>query len=130
MTNTSWTSLIANIQIILSRAGLLTAILIIVNLFFNIVANSGFKYSAVSKDWQHFLAWQVVGNLAGFLTALTLTGLLRFIPLHVAFPLTTGLAVIGVQVVSARLLFNEAVSPAQWAGTALIIAGISLIGGR
>ncbi|MBC7257480.1 MAG: hypothetical protein H5T66_15385, partial [Chloroflexi bacterium] len=76
------------------------------------------------------LDWQVVGNLAGFLGVLSLTGLLRLVPLHVAYPLTVGLAVVGVQVVAAGALFRETISPAQWVGTGLIVLGILLIGGH
>ncbi len=109
---------------------LASAILIGGNLIFNILANASFKLSAASLDWRQFLTWQVVGNLAGFVTVLTLTGLLRFLPLHIAYPVTAGLAVIGVQVIAAVWLFGESVSSAQWAGTLLVIMGIALIGGR
>jgi multidrug transporter EmrE-like cation transporter len=101
-----------------------------VNLLFNVVANAGFKLSALSPSWRGFLVWQVAGNLAGFVTVLTLTGMLRFVDLRIAFPLSSGLAVIGVQVVAAHWLFHEPISPAQWLGTLLVIAGILLIGGR
>jgi len=97
------------------------------NLFFNILANAGFKLSAASSGWRGFLGWQVVGNLAGFITVLTLTGLLRYLPLHVAYPITAGLAVIGVQVVAARWLFGEAISSGQWLGTLLVAIGIVLV---
>ena len=100
------------------------------NLLFNILSNAGFKVSAESRSWREFLIWQILGNLAGLVTVLTFTGLLRYIPLHMAFPLTTGLAVIGVQVGAAWYLFGEAVGPRQWAGTLLVVAGILLIGGR
>ncbi len=100
------------------------------NLVFNIIANAAFKLSAASQNWRSFLAWQIVGNLAGFITVLAMTGLLRFIPLHVVFPITAGLAVIGVQVVAAQFLFGEAVTSRQWLGTLLVAAGIMLIGGR
>lgn len=59
---------------------------------------------------------------------LTLTGLLHYLPLHVVFPVTTGMAVIGVQVVAAGFLFGETIRPAQWFGTLLVIAGIAIIG--
>ena len=104
--------------------------LIASNLLFNILANAGFKASAASPTWQGFLAWQVIGNLAGFITVLTLTGLLRYLPLHVAYPVTTGLAILGVQLVAARWLFREAISPTQWLGAMLVMAGIFLIGRR
>jgi len=97
------------------------------NLVFNIIANASFKASASSSTWRGFLSWQVVGNLAGFITVLTLTGLLRYIPLRVAYPVTTGLAVLGVQIFAARLLFHEPITAAQWLGTLLIAAGIVLI---
>ena len=100
------------------------------NLFFNILANASFKYSALSPGWRGFLSWQIVGNLAGLITVLTLTGLLRLIPLHIAYPLTAGLAVIGVQVVAARMLFAESITTPQWIGTLFIITGIALISGR
>ncbi len=97
------------------------------NLLFNIAAQASFKISADSHNWRGFLAWQIAGNLAGFITVLTLTGLLRFIPLGVAYPLTVGLAVIGVEVAAARLLFHESIAPVQWLGTLLIAFGVFLI---
>lgn len=100
------------------------------NLIFNIVANASFKLSAVSPNWLGFVTWQILGNLAGFVTVLTLTRLLRFVPLHIAFPVTTGLAIVGVQVIAAGLFFHEAISLAQWLGTLLVVCGIVLIGGR
>ena len=119
-----------DVQVLPVRGAITPIALIGSNLLFNIVANASFKLSAASPTWRGFLAWQVIGNLAGFITVLTLTGLLRFIPLHVAFPVTTGLAVIGVQVVAAEFLFHEPISSVQWLGTVLVISGIALIGGR
>jgi multidrug transporter EmrE-like cation transporter len=106
----------------------ITLALVLGNLVFNIAANASFKVSALSANWRGFLTWQVVGNLAGFITVLTLTGLLRYIPLHTAFTVTTGLAVLGVQVGAAALLFREEISLADWIGTALIVLGILLVG--
>jgi multidrug transporter EmrE-like cation transporter len=100
------------------------------NLLFNIVANSSFKASAASPNWRGLLTWQIVGNLAGFIAVLTLTGLLRFVPLHVGYPITVGLAVLGVQVIGASVIFHEPIAPAQWLGTLLLVLGIALIGGR
>jgi multidrug transporter EmrE-like cation transporter len=101
--------------------------LLVLNVIFNILANAGFKFSAMSPNWKGLLAWQVVGNLAGFLTVITLTGLLKHTPLHVAFPLTTGLAIIGVQLVAAKFLFHETITTTQWLGTLLIVGGIFLL---
>lgn len=101
-----------------------------INLLFNIVAGASFKLSATSPNWRGFLLWQVIGNLAGFITVLTLTGLLRHVPLHVAYPVTTSLAVLGVQIGAAALLFHETITPAQWLGALLVVAGILFIGTR
>jgi multidrug transporter EmrE-like cation transporter len=106
------------------------AALVAVNVLFNIVASSGFKMSAASTNWRSFLAWQAVGNFSGLVTVLALTGLLRLTSLHVAYPVTTGLSVVGVQVIAAGLLFREDISPTQWLGTLLVVAGIALITSR
>jgi multidrug transporter EmrE-like cation transporter len=108
----------------------MTAVLTGGNLLFNVLSNASLKASADSRTWRAFLAWQVVGNLTGLVTVLTLTALLRYLPLHVAFPLTTGLTVIGVQVFAARWLFQESIGTTQWVGTLLVVVGILLIGAR
>ena len=92
-----------------------------------IMWSSPVGYSASSSTWRGLLSWQVVGNLAGFVTVLTLTSVLRYIPLRVAYPVTTGLAILGVQVLAARLLFHEPITAAQWPGTLLNAAGMGLI---
>lgn len=97
------------------------------NLACNVFANTSFKFSAMATTWKSFLAWQVVGNLAGFLTVLTLTGLLKYLPLSVAYPTTMGLAILGVQVIAARWIFHESMVPAQWIGVLLIVIGLWLI---
>ncbi len=96
----------------------------------NIVAALAFRYAALSASALSFLAWQIVGNLAGLATVLAVTVLLRFLPLSLAYPVTTGLSVIGVQVVAARFLLHESLPPHVWLGTALIVIGILLVGGR
>jgi len=100
------------------------------NIVFQIIANSGFKRAAAASDWRGFLAWQIIGNLAGLGSVLTITGLLRFLPLSVVFPVTTGFAVIGIQVFAAWLLFHESISSTQWLGTVLVVLGIVLIARR
>ncbi len=101
--------------------------LIVVNLAFNILANASFRISAFSPNWRGLLTWQVVGNLAGLATVITLTWLLRYMPLSVAFPLTTGLTVLGVQLVAASWIFHEPISERQWVGTLVLVIGIWLI---
>jgi multidrug transporter EmrE-like cation transporter len=100
------------------------------NLLCNIAANACFKQSVGGSGWQHLVLWQVVGNIAGLLSVITLTVLLRSLPLHVAYPVTTGLAVIGVQVLAAHALFGESINPRQWLGTLLVVAGIYFIAGQ
>lgn len=104
--------------------------LIAANMLFNVVASACFKLSAGSASVRSFLLWQVAGNIAGLITVLALTALLRHTPLHVAYPVTMGLSVFGVQVLGARLLFHEAIPPARWAGTVLVVAGIALMSRR
>ncbi len=101
--------------------------LILVNLAFNILSNASFRVSAMSEGWRGILIWQVVGNLAGLVTVITLTWMLKYMPLSVAFPLTTGLTVLGVQLVAASWIFKEPISGGQWLGTLAIVFGIWLI---
>lgn len=101
--------------------------LILVNLAFNVLSNASFRISALSSTWRGLLTWQVIGNLAGLLTVITLTWLLRYMPLSISFPLTTGLAVLGVQLVAASWMFREPISESQWLGTLAIVIGIWLI---
>ncbi len=110
--------------------GAAVPVLLLLNLAFNVIANASFKLSALGGSWQSFLGWQVAGNLAGFITVITLTWLLRYHPLHLVFPVTTGLAVVGVQVLAAARLFHEPIGPRQWLGTLLIVLGILFVGGR
>jgi len=105
-------------------------VLLASNVLFQVIGNSGFKLSASSGDARGFWTWQVVGNLAGLASVITITVMLRFLPLSVVFPVTTGLTVIGIQVVAAGFLFRESISPVQWLGTLLVVVGISLIGSR
>jgi len=101
--------------------------LVLSNLVFNILANTSFKLSALGENWKVFLIWQIVGNLAGLITVLTLTGLLKYVDLHVAYPITTGLSILGVQLIGAKFIFHETISPLQWIGTFCILTGVFLI---
>jgi multidrug transporter EmrE-like cation transporter len=101
--------------------------LLLLNLVFNIIGNASFKLSAMAANWKGLVGWQVVGNLAGLVTVLTLTGLLKYLPLHVAQPMVQALAILGVQILAARLFFHETISTTQWIGMAVIIAGMVLI---
>ena len=96
----------------------------------NFVAGAAFRQLALAGDARDFLFRQVVANLAGFLTVVSLTVLLRFVPLSIAYPVTTGLAVNGVQVVAAFALFREPIVARTWLGTALIVLGLALASHR
>lgn len=114
----------------LSANVIILIVLLASNVLFQVIGNSGFKLSATSGDARGFWTWQVIGNLAGLASVITITALLRFLPLSLVFPVTTGLTVIGIQVVAAGFLFRESISPVQWLGTLLVVIGISLIGSR
>jgi len=107
-----------------ARPQLLILALLLVNLVFAIVSNGSFKLSAQSPNGRTFLFWQIVGNLAGLVTVITLTWLLHYLPLSVAFPITTGLGVIGVQVIASYWFFGETISLEHWIGAILIALGI------
>ncbi len=107
-----------------SRAHLLILALIVGNFIFTIVSNASFKLSAQSSNLRGFITWQVVGNLAGFVTVIMLTWMLKYIPLSVAFPLTSGLGVIGVQFIASHWFFGEVIPWQHWLGAILVIFGI------
>jgi multidrug transporter EmrE-like cation transporter len=107
-------------------AAIVTA-LIALNVLFSILANAAFRISARSASWGDVVTWQVLGNLAGFITVVTLTVLLRYAPLSIAFPFTTGMSILGVQIVAAKWMFHEPISAVQWMGALLIGVGIFLV---
>jgi multidrug transporter EmrE-like cation transporter len=109
------------------RVSAAVTVLLALNLLFNILANTAFRISARSGSWREILSWQVTGNAAGFVTAVTLTGLLRYVPLSIAFPVTTGMSILGVQVIAAWGLFHEPIDAVQWLGSLLIGVGIFLL---
>jgi multidrug transporter EmrE-like cation transporter len=86
------------------------------------------KLSASATGAGPFLALQAGGNVAGFVGILAYTGLLRTLPLHIAFPLSRGLVVLGIQLVASLLVFHEAFRPTEAIGAALATAGIILVG--
>jgi undecaprenyl phosphate-alpha-L-ara4N flippase subunit ArnE len=118
------------VSVSLSANVILLAVLLVTNVLFQVIGNSGFKLSATSGDARGFWTWQVVGNLAGLASVITITAMLRFLPLSLVFPVTTGLTVIGIQVVAARFFFHEPITTVQWLGTLFVVIGIALIGGR
>lgn len=92
------------------------------------VANTLLTFSAHASAAMSFLLFQIAGNLVGFIGILAYTGLLRTLPLHVAFPLSRGAAVIGVQLVASLLVFHEVFKLTEIAGTVVVAAGVILVG--
>jgi multidrug transporter EmrE-like cation transporter len=91
-------------------------------------ANAILTLSAHADAVWPFILLQIAGNLAGFLGILVYTGLLRTLPLHVAFPLSRGAAVIGVQLIASFIIFHESYKLTEIAGTVIVVAGVILVG--
>jgi multidrug transporter EmrE-like cation transporter len=106
---------------------MITAVHLGLNVFFSVVSNAAFRISARSATWSAVLTWQLVGNAAGLTGVIALTCMLRDVPLGIAFPLTTGMSVLGVQLVAATWLFREPINVVQWSGSLLIGVGLVLV---
>ena len=91
-------------------------------------ANIFLKLSADAHGTWPFVMMQIAGNLAGFIGILAYTGLLRRLPLHIAFPLSRGLVVLGVQVAASLLVFHESFRLTEAAGAVLVAAGVIVVG--
>ena len=91
-------------------------------------ANALLKLSADANGVWLFIVFQAAGNLAGLAAVLLYTGLLRRMPLHVAFPLSRGVGVLGVQLAASVLIFGERFKPTEAAGAAVVAVGIILVG--
>lgn len=111
------------LRLLMKNAGFLCCYLVFVT-----SANILLKLSADAHETWFFVTMLAAGNLAGFVGVLAYTGLLRTLPLHVAFPLTRGLVVIGVQLVAALIVFRESFRLSEAAGVVLVTAGIILVG--
>jgi multidrug resistance protein EbrB len=91
-------------------------------------ANLLLKLSSEAAAAWPFIALQVAGNLAGFVAVLAYTGMMRTLPLHIAFPLSRGFSVLAIQGVVSVLVFHEVFRPVEIAGVVLVAAGIILVG--
>jgi multidrug transporter EmrE-like cation transporter len=103
------------------------ALFLLCYLVFVTGANVLLKLSAQAIGVWPFILLQAAGNLAGFAGVLAYTGLLRTLPLHVAFPLSRGLVILGVQLAAALLVFHESFRPTEAAGAVLVGGGIILV---
>jgi len=101
--------------------------LILLNIVLQMVANLGFKWSALSDKLKEFLTWQVVGNVSGFMGVLVLTFVMRFLPLSQALAYSWGLGFVATEVIGARLILNETITVMQWVGVLLITGGVVLV---
>jgi len=86
------------------------------------------KLSVGARETTLFIGLLAAGNLAGFAGVLAYTGLLRAMPLHIAFPLSRGLVVLGVQLVAALIVFHETFRLTEAAAAVMVTAGIILVG--
>jgi multidrug transporter EmrE-like cation transporter len=104
------------------------AALLLGYLVFVTASNIFLKLSADARETWLLLLMFLAGNLAGLVGVLAYTGLLRTMPLHVAFPISRGLVVLGVQLFAALVIFREAFSLREAAAVALVSLGILLVG--
>ncbi len=104
------------------------ALLLALYVVFVAGANLLLKLSAEAHAAWPFIALQIAGNLAGFVAILAYTGMMRTLPLHIAFPLTRGFSVLAIQGAVALLVFREVFRPTEIAGAAAVAAGIILVG--
>lgn len=86
------------------------------------------KLSVGAGSFWPFLLPFAAGNIAGLGGVLIYTVLLRGMPLHVAFPVTRGVGILGVQLAASLLVFHEKLRPTEIAGAVLVTAGIILAG--
>ena len=107
----------------MKNAALLAAYFVFVT-----ASNVLLKLSADARETWMLAALFAAGNVAGFVGILAYTGLLRTLPLHVAFPLSRGLVVLGVQLLASLLFFHERFTVREAGGVALVTAGIILVG--
>ncbi len=110
------------------NAAMKNAALLVCYFLFVTASNVFLKLAAEAHQAWAFLAMFAAGNLAGFVGILAYTGLLRTLPLHVAFPLSRGLVVLGVQLLASVVFFRERFTLREAGGVALVTAGIILVG--
>lgn len=87
----------------------------------------GFKYASGASGLKSTLLWFLGAGVAGTVSMLLYTFILRYIPLHVGYAILFGLGFVVVQVVAARLILKESVSVLQWIGGAVVVAGILMV---
>ena len=93
----------------------------------NVLSNIFYKKSAMVKGVGRFGLWQLIAGTFSFVGVLSYTFSLRYLPVSVAFPVTQGLAVVGVTIIGAWLVYKERIMKIQWMAIALVAGGILLV---
>ncbi len=104
------------------------AALVLCYFLFVTASNVLLKLAADGRETGAIVLAFAAGNVAGFVGVLAYTGLLRTLPLHIAFPLSRGLVVLGVQLLAALVFFHERFTLKEAGGVVLVTAGIILVG--
>ncbi|GEM_PF-5857215 len=87
----------------------------------------GFKYASGADGLKNTILWLVGAGVAGTVSMLLYTLLLKHIPLHVGYAILYGLGFVLIQVVAAKFILKEPVSLMQWIGGAVMVAGIAMV---
>ncbi len=98
-------------------------------LVFQVAAHIFLKFAAGATPLWAMIAFSV-GNLAGLVGVLTYTGLLKKLPLHLAFPVVQGLVALGVLAIGSYCIFHESFTRNEIIGCSLVLAGVILLGLR
>ncbi len=104
------------------------AALVLCYFLFVTASNVFLKLAADGRETATVVLTFAAGNAVGFVGVLAYTGLLRRLPLHIAFPLSRGLVVLGVQFLAALVFFHERFTLKEAGGVVLVTAGIILVG--
>jgi len=87
----------------------------------------GFKYASGAQNFKTTILWFLAAGVAGTISMVLYTILLRFVPLSVGYAVLFGLGFVLIQVVAAKLILKESISLVQWLGGAVMVAGILMI---
>jgi multidrug transporter EmrE-like cation transporter len=95
-------------------------------IFFNILTNIGFKFSAMQVDTGRKWGIFSISIFFGLLNSIFMTEALKTIPLNIGCVLFFSITIIGL-CFSSYFIFNEAMSWKQISGTFIVIGGVFLI---
>ena len=94
--------------------------------FFTLQVSAGllFKFGALHKE--HWLATFILGNVMGVVSIYFLIGVYRHLNPNVGEAICRGGYFVLIQIAFV-LVYNSRLTPAQWGGIAMIIAGICVV---